>query len=647
MVLNMTNDYIMPPRQAARRLITLLLILLIGGIIAFGSWMLYRQSELERDMLAAYPNDAEWGSINAVTRRLPDGGRGLSPLLWSGRIGIADTVLRAFTSPDYLLKNVSDDAFITDACSVIAGSASKELQRLATDRLDQDGSRLAVINALLEYSGIADRLTLPDQNSTLTRLDLKIQSEPIDGYVLGFERYAAEADMQGLDAEFCFFSDGVYSNSSLVRRMADVTTDGHTLTFDLQWDARYEKGGSHDVRLLVLTGDGRGHVYNQGVRRLPNSVSPNRLADVEHVWEIMGPDGEWGQKVWVRLEPGALESYQAQLLILSSDADLTMNLYNSYSTVKACNVAPARGQAILRAQGTVDELIPRPFPGLRGMDLVFYASLEPTLALNDQGHIRFVGTSHAASRSVEVGSDELDTSYVPVYEVRGERLLVLDERGYEQWVNRDDYDVVDLSAKVNTVRLVTRTGDQLTAPSFTPEMERVAWYAPFDERAFTVSVLPAEGSAAHVTFELTPDGAGALQLPTADREQMGEAGAEHTSFPTAVRPGGSSLIVRVRGFDGQERELTLRLYSDAPGLALTDMMQAFPNSYRTFLWNAYDLHPSWVFEAQEVQRDWEEFVELQDEADRNLVDLDWLPYSWANPTVLFTMETTGMLRRRL
>ncbi|HBP39214.1 MAG TPA: hypothetical protein DD640_10860 [Clostridiales bacterium] len=510
--------------------------------------------------------------------------------VWSGRLAageasLADYLLRLFVSPDYLARDPTDEAFLADVWQVLTGAAPEESELAsAANALLMSGSRLAGLNDLLQRHGYSASLPLP-ANATRLRTLALADGRPADGSeITGLMPITVETRLTGPDVCFKLFVDGQ------MRSVRGAEAEDPTLmnTSTIEWDTRREQPGRHSLALLVLTGDGRGRWLDLDEYTVPRVT-------ILQTGEILTAVQDWGKTAWYLLP---VQDSQALLTILPAGQSLDLLMLDLYGNRLAETQSAAGQLAALRSLTEGDSC---------------YVKVAAAGKPADQQTAAY---TLAAAYAIASPPDEPER-LLSVLAADGDEVLIQNESGQKSWQPAADFELQDPTARLSSLELILPDGRTAAiAQAFDPEDVLYGLYVAADTARLQLTAGTMEGSAASLEISV---------LSGQDKTQILTAGQ-----PVPLSPSVNRLLLTVTRFDGSERVYEVNILRPPHAAGYEQILDPFPQPYRSPLWLLHVQHPDWQFQAVTPEVSWAEFIAAQDMKDFSLVDSAYSP-GWVEP----------------
>ena len=191
-----------------------------------------------------------------------------------GLISCGDYVISVMTSPEYLLKGISDEQFANDLCTVIYGEAKQNKVNNILGDLKQY-SRVAAIDRALSSESRKLRATgnPTGQGSVISSVSLEKTSDSPEQYTVGIKESKGSYTATGDEVRTDFFVDGSLFYGYLKYSVDKSGSNSNYKEFVLSWDTADCAPGRHEVYALLRSSDGRGTVISGGEITIPEKLA--------------------------------------------------------------------------------------------------------------------------------------------------------------------------------------------------------------------------------------------------------------------------------------------------------------------------------------------------------------------------------------
>ena len=520
-------------------------------------------------------------------------------LMTTGRLAPADFLLRLFISPDYLRQNRGDEQFIEDLYDLLSqqemGSSAKETAQAS---LQETGSRIALINQLLDDNGYSGSIPLPSPPTRL-RTVYVAENRPASGSeIVGRLPVQLELRLTGSQTSL-----RLYANDRLqISRRPSVNDPSLLNQHTLEWNTDAHSTGNYQLAVMVLTGDGRGYWQTLETYEVP-VVLPLSAAQVRH--ERLPDTAE--ATSWYRLPPIA---DAALLNLFNAEQPIRLELFDAYRNGLADTESHPDWPTALRYRPRV--LQPEPAEATASRDeetgSAFY--VRATAIESQSSGPRTFSLLPALGVAEPV---DQPGRFVAVMEVRDDELLITDESGQSSWQPAEAYHWQNPSGRLVRLSLSDLNGDTVDfVPYFQMTDDRYALVVPETVDTLDFDWQAMEGSAADVVITQT----------TSQRDY--DVQQNQLRLARSV----NDITFQVTGFDGTVGHYHLSILRMPHNGEFQQTLVQFPAGYHNWLWYSYLQYPAWQFEAFRPQIDWNDFIKAQATADRSLVDSGNSPAHW-------------------
>lgn len=516
-------------------------------------------------------------------------------MLAAGQRGIDEYLVRLFTSPAYLAASPSDEQFIRDAWQVVTGAEPDDAAATAArGELTASGSRLAWLAALVRAQGWPVSLTLPANPTRQSSPLVLAEIPPAQTVIIGKLAIHGQAQIQGEAARVRLFSDGRFHASAPVSAL-----DASVLPNDrLYWDTNREPDGSHRLSLLVQTSDGRGQWLDLAEWLVPERTPLTAGLSMTDQLPGVEPDREG----WYTLD---LTRGPASLHLLEPSLPAEATLYDPTGQSCATTAAQSGEMAVLHWPTSADADI-------------CYVHLVP-LTAGKPCDFSLIQADRLAMPSAE------PDRYLAVLDQRDEQWLVQLENDTQAWVTAPDYTLIDLTARLAGWSLTQAVGASPDNPR--PDEERSA-ISPAFERETTDYGLYVPARTTTIALNARACEGSAASLALTRQANDGEPEPISLGEPVPLAESVNTLTLTVTGFDGSSRAYQLTVLRPPHRDGYEAVLDQYPLSYRSALWQLHRQQPSYTFIAEATGIDWTALLDAEDEKDRSLVEADSSPASW-------------------
>ncbi|MEA4889822.1 MAG: cadherin-like beta sandwich domain-containing protein [Clostridiaceae bacterium] len=518
--------------------------------------------------------------------------------LADGRASLDDYLLRLIVSPEYLVRQQDDAAFLQDIEQIVTGSVLDGATIQAeTAALNNLGSRIAYINDRLKRLGYAANLPTGGADTRLRTITV-VNDRPAGGEeVVGILPVTSNARITGRAARLRLYADGK------IRQELKIDTENPSLehSYTLEWNTGAEAAGSHTLALLAICGDGRGRWIDLNTYTVPQitSLDIGRIMTDEKPADDSGT--AWTSTRWYRLPP--MENGQVMLNLFNAGTTIQARLYDAYARQLAETSCTADRTGALR-------YAPADQAGLPVSD-TYYVRVDCSKPAEGSTAAHYSLAPSPAYASPSGRPEE----WLAVLERKADQLLLQDQSGTRSWQNAADYTLYDPTACLSSILLTLPDGGTaLSAPAFDAGTLQYGLYVDAGTDHLRLNAVAMEGSAAQVAV-------------TNQTEKNGSRSLEAQGVLT-LDPSVNNLNITVTGFDGSRRTYQVSILRSPDSKGFHTSLEQFPETYRSPLWLLHLKQPSYTFAAEQTGLDWQSFIDAEDEKDRSLVEADSSPAAW-------------------
>ena len=530
----------------------------------------------------------------------------------SGRVSLAEYVRISFTGTKYLLEGKDDGAFAKDLAYAVYGNEDRAAGLQASLA---DCSRVYVAEEALRDINpdyVREDKAAPDKTGTkLLAVTLDQPLADSEGYGFGIRKASGQIELSGADSRTDFYIDG---NLRPVR--LDMTGDASgQQTFSMVWDTRKESPGTHSVKILLRTSDGRAVILSGGDINIPS------FTDLANGSIVSGSIGEAKKESWYRLDAGDQNAY---INFVNATGDLKVTLYDMYGNKIGTNDLPGITPEVLRGSAQTVPEAGSTDPYAAGYGNLFYARVE-----RGAGEISLAEITYLCAQTKEVAVDP-DGNYLAVTsdagavptpiptgavsdEEKNIQVECRDMNGNSLSFAKSDLDFLPLNGNLVSLSFTDGQGGALPIyPLFAPETKSYGYVSAAGITSLKAVYACTEGYAAQVTVENVSD------------DQTVTGVSADGMLP--VSSSGNTIRIRIKDFDQNEHVYTLYLLSGADRNGYdTSTLNTFPESYRSGIWLLHSLNPAYTFVPYETGLSWAEVMASEDKKDKSLVSDTYNP----------------------
>lgn len=528
-----------------------------------------------------------------------------------GEMSLSDYVTIVLTDSQYMLLNKTDAGFASDLCVIAYGQEDSSEVSSIVEKLKSQ-TRAAVISDVLseidsDYEATCD---IPDgTGSVLENCEITKPLESTDGYVMGIKQVEGTFSIEGNEVRTDFFVDGDLYQGYLTMSQGDGSDEQ---SFVLNWDTSGVDKGSHSVKILLRTSDGRGTVLTGGDISIPECMT--LLND--HV--ELGSIEQGVMNSWYTFNA---EDRDAYVNFVGLSDDIKVRLYNIFGEQIGENDLTNSDYEVLRGEKQDVSQISSE-TGITGISNVYYVRVERGAECSTMtGRVTY---TMVQSENVAYYNGE----YMAV---KGDDLGLVPENTNTGASTSVDVELIDLnqneidedSSNVTFLPINSVLNDLWVTDSSTGRV--ISLCPEFDKKTVNYGYYTSATASLSLNFE-TQEGYAA----TADIT------VENKNSTYEVNPGdvinlvkGNNIIdIKVKGFSGNERDYKLYvLYGSEDSDFYNDQLSQFPESYYSGLWLLHNIHPDYNFRAYNTGLSFSTVLNNEDSGSRNLANINSNP-SW-------------------
>lgn len=529
--------------------------------------------------------------------------------LSAGQLTLSEYVRVSFTGTQYLLAAKDDASFAADLSYAVYGSEDKagELQTelAGNSRVYTIEKTLRSLDASFAPAS-SDAVSDPLGTQVLSvELNQSLQDE--EGYAFGIRKVSGTISISGDQARTDFYIDGNLRPGQL-----SVSGDAAGVrNFSLAWDTRSEVPGSHSVKVLLRTSDGRARILTGGDVVIPSFYT---LVN-DGVQKGSIPVGT--SDVWYQLNAADRNAY---INFVDLSGDIQVALYDMYGNLVGNNDLPGTQTEVLRGARQALPEDDTEDPYTNAYSNMYYARVRKGAGETSADEITYLMVQ---SKEVAVDADEnylavvSDVGAVPTPvpvsavsdEAKSEPVACKDLSGNSVSYARSDLTFLPINGRLASLSL----SDPATA-------QTLSYYPEFDSAADSYAYVSANQISSILTGLTCVEGyAASVRI-----EQEAESGIvtpASADGTVAVTPSGNIIRIYVTDFDKTVHTYTIYLLSgtDSKGYDAATL-NLFPDSYRSGIWLLHNLQPGYQFIPYETGISWTELLAAEDNKDRSLTD---------------------------
>lgn len=505
-----------------------------------------------------------------------------------GLLSCGDYVISVMTSPEYLLKGVSDNQFAADLCTVIYGETRQDEIDFIMEDL-KDHSRVAAIDRAIasEDRELKASGSTSGKGSVISNVSLETSIDSPDQYTVGIREAAGSYTATGNEVRTDFFVDGSLYYGYL---KFDDSNSGDYKEFVLSWDTADCAPGRHEVYALLRSSDGRGTVISGGEITIPEkfTISPGTVA------ESSIPAGR--ANMWYMIDCGEDNCY---INFAGLSRDIKVSLYDLKGDLIGTNENIGIPYAMLRGQKQDTQAVAEE-TGITGVSNCYYVCVSRTGSSSDIEE----DVSYTMIQSRECA--RFDGSYMAVTGQDGDKVKLTDLRKNNYEVDRSKAGIIPINGALSALYIAdASTEDAVNIyPSFDYLTRDYAYYAD-GSKSIAIRCTSLEGYSSEITIN-ADNGGNNYKL---EQGQIFDL------------PAGETVITcTVTSFDGTSDHYSFYfLNGDDSGSFTENTLSKFPKSYYSGLWLVHNLKPNYIFTPYYTNLSFDTALTAEDSKGRNLI----------------------------
>lgn len=534
-------------------------------------------------------------------------------LIDSGFMTAGDYCVFALTSSDYLMQNKDDVAFATDLCNVLYGSSDEskisEIKALLTD-----SSRKYVIAQFAEDLSKNDRVTCDVSNngySSFSDCNVTNSIEGDDGITFGIRLVEGSFSVTGDEVRTDFYVDGTLYQGAL----KITNSDEGKKNFTMAWDTTGVVSGSHDVKILLRSSDGRGQVITGGNVTIPECTAISN--DTVLTSSIL--DGN--SSSWYIFNSQDRDAY---VNFLDMSDDIAVSIYDVNGELIGTNDIPDSDYEILRAK-LQDVAAISEETGISGISNIYYIRVDrgstctdlsssisytmvqsQNVAKYNGGYVAVTNVTSACPTPLPI-TGYSDSAEVP------DTVSVIDATGAAFDVERGNLDFLPLNGFLTKLKISdANTGNVVDVyPDFETDELNYGYYVD-DVSEITINATSQDGYSGQL--EISGKSGSASFSPISQGQVI------------TLVPGESTYTIKVTAFDGTVNSYNIYILNgNDEGDFFENTLNTFPESYYSGLWMLHSIHPEYSFVAYNTGLDYMTVLDNEDNVDRSLANVTTNP----------------------
>ena len=514
-----------------------------------------------------------------------------------GLISCGDYVISVMTSPEYLLKGISDEQFANDLCTVIYGEARQSEVNFILGDLKQYSRVVAIDRALASESKKLKASGKPSgQGSVISSVSLEKTSDSAEAYTVGIKESKGSYTATGDEVRTDFFVDGSLFYGYLKYSVDKSSNNSNYKEFVLSWDTADCAPGRHEVYALLRSSDGRGTVISGGEIMIPEKL----IIEPGSVEESFIPAGK--PNSWYMID---CKDENCYINFAGLSDDIRVSLYDLKGELIGTNENPGIPYAVLRGKQQ-DAAAVAEETGITGVSNCFYVCV--SRASSSEGTDSDVRYTMIQSRE----GAYFDGTYMSVTDDGSGNVKLRDMANNTYEVEREKAGILPINGTLSTLVMA----DYSTAknvdlyPKFDYLVRDYGFFAG-STKGIALRCAALEGYSANVKITADYDG----------QER------ELTQGEIFELPQGESLItLTVTSFDGYSDSYNIYLLngSDSGGF-YQNTLSKFPASYYSGLWLLHNLKPNYVFTPYYTNINFNTALEAESSYGRSLIEKSSYP----------------------
>ncbi|MBR3462212.1 MAG: hypothetical protein IKH20_06010 [Clostridiales bacterium] len=516
-----------------------------------------------------------------------------------GLVSCGDYVISIMTSPEYLLKGVSDQQFAEDLCKVIYGETKQdEINYILADL--NEHSRISAIDRAIssEDKDLSASGKITRKGSVISNVSLESRIDSPEQYTVGIREATGSYTASGDEVRTDFFVDG-----SLYYGYLNFKDDGSSdyREFVLSWDTADCLPGRHEVYALLRSSDGRGTVISGGEIMIPDktTITP------DSVMQSLLPSGE--STAWYMIDCGQENCY---IDFAGLSDDISASLYDLKGDLIGTNENPGIPYVLLRGrkqdtQAVSDET------GIAGVSNCYYVCVSRTgSGFDTEKEIKY---TMIQSRECAY----FDGQYMAVTADSGDKVKLTDSSGNSYEVEKKKAGIIPVNGALSGLYMAD--SDTTEAVSLYPDFDFLSRdYAYYSDgpKSIAIRCTSLEGYSSEISIKAESNG---------DEAFLDQG--EIFSLPQ-----GETLITcTVRSFDGFADSYRFYILNgDDRGLFCENTLSKFPKSYYSGLWLVHSLKPGYIFTPYYTNLSFDTALAAEDSKGRSLIQNSTNP-EWVKP----------------
>ena len=513
-----------------------------------------------------------------------------------GLISCGDYVISVMTSPEYLLKGISDEQFANDLCTVIYGEAKQNKVNNILGDLKQY-SRVAAIDRALASESRKLRATgnPTGQGSVISSVSLEKTSDSPEQYTVGIKESKGSYTATGDEVRTDFFVDGSLFYGYLKYSVDKSGSNSNYKEFVLSWDTADCAPGRHEVYALLRSSDGRGTVISGGEITIPEKLAIEPGSVEESFIPAGKPDS------WYMIDCKEENCY---INFAGLSDDIRVSIYDLKGELIGTNENPGIPYAMLRGKKQDADAVAEE-TGITGVSNCFYVCVSRASTSTDME--KDVGFTMIQTRECAY----FDGTYMAVTD-DGSNVKLKDMANNTYDVEREKAGIVPINGTLSSLIM----DDYASAknvdlyPKFDYLVRDYGFYAG-NTKGIALRCAALEGYSADIKIIADSNG-----------QERELTQGEIFELPQ----GETEITLKITSFDGFADSYTIYLLNgnDSGGF-YQNTLSKFPASYYSGLWLLHNLKPSYVFKPYYTNLSFNTALEAKSSYGRSLIEKSSYP----------------------
>ena len=513
-----------------------------------------------------------------------------------GLISCGDYVISVMTSPEYLLKGISDEQFANDLCTVIYGEAKQNKVNNILGDLKQYSRVVAIDRALASESRKLRATGNPaGQGSVISSVSLEKTSDSPEQYTVGIKESKGSYTATGDEVRTDFFVDGSLFYGYLKYSVDKTGNNSNYKEFVLSWDTADCAPGRHEVYALLRSSDGRGTVISGGEITIPEKLAIEPGSVEESFIPAGKPDS------WYMIDCKEENCY---INFAGLSDDIRVSLYDLKGELIGTNENPGIPYAMLRGKKQDADAVAEE-TGITGVSNCFYVCVSRASTSTDME--KDVGFTMIQTRECAF----FDGTYMAVTD-DGSNVKLKDMANNTYDVEREKAGIVPINGTLSSLIM----DDYASAknvdlyPKFDYLVRDYGFYAG-NTKGIALRCAALEGYSADIKIIADSNG-----------QERELTQGEIFELPQ----GETEITLKITSFDGFADSYTIYLLNgnDSGGF-YQNTLSKFPASYYSGLWLLHNLKPSYVFKPYYTNLSFNTALEAESSYGRSLIEKSSYP----------------------